>query len=274
MRQIFLIFLLLWISGNASAQPKTELISVQDKGRISVVVPNTCPVFLGENIKYIGFYYRNSKLTDIVFNFEKPIQDLNFDPDTNTVALNRGFDLTIKGDVMLMYNQFPDLVIPQMPRAMNQTYLGAQDTTMKFSMYRIDMHRDSTIYTYFRGTEIGHGFSSGLPAKFNGDFQGFRDGLKKSTKRIEPIKDLDSALVYETVVSKKGELDDIKLIIGRSSKFSKLVEESLKKARWVPAFQSSTGALMRVKMRIYVELCQDGEIVVKLPNKLYNHTGD
>ena len=275
MKIIYLICMALCVNLNAFAQIKKDSISIPKYGRVSVVMSHE-PMDIGENIENVELQYLKGKTAFVRLNYAQPIIEPIFNPDWPGQGIqSEGYDLSIRGDSLVLVQKYPNLQIaPNLPLVRNEDWHhGRTDSTIQYYIYKIWQYRDSTVYNFLRGQEGFHGTYPLLPAKLEGDFEAFTDSLSKELNKLESLDSSDYPFVLDGVMTNKGKYTQVQLIYGESSAFSALVKKGLEEAQWRPALIVSSGARMKVKMRVYVTLDKQGNVSIELPKRMFNFTG-
>lgn len=271
----------LMIPGKASGQIQVGETTVPDKGQLRISMPaNNANVKNDPRIEEISFGYVSDKVSSVIISYKKT-DSVRFQLDlleSSMQQYTKGFDLEFEGDAIMFTQEYPNLVMPQVPNVSNQTIYRKPDSSMRFDIVAVKEYADSTIYRYRRGYEVRRISGYGLPPRPAGDLS---DVAKKISDRFSGRNQgrIDSVLVYQAQVSyESGRSSFIlsKRLFGDSSAFSEAAEEILQnETKWFPAIGSSTARpLHLVRLRIYVRLLPDGSVQVETPKMLYNWTGD
>jgi len=100
------------------------------------------------------------------------------------------------------------------------------------------------------------------------------NNIKRYDKRV--LKYADSIVVFRGIINKKGNLGDLKLLVGKESAYTDQVKKELllSNGQWEPAKFVETNQLYDSYIRIYIRMNKNRTItVLTSPRKMRNLTG-
>ncbi|MGO3109947.1 MAG: hypothetical protein ACTIJ8_15915 [Sphingobacterium sp.] len=208
---------------------------------------------------------------------------------------NRFYDLGFEADYYVFKNNYPQIQVPKTPDARRMKFAvnGNIETIKHYSISEIRMYTDSTTFIYTHGYKWNEKSYFGFPAKYKENLEDVEDQISRDMKSSHSDVSIDSVLVYEAVISlteteigrtREEEFELKRLLFGRESAFSTVVEKNLKarkinyyndgKSKWTAAILATSGRPIESKIKVYVRLNKDRSVTIKLPRMLGNFTGD
>lgn len=254
---------------------KEDSLTISKKGYFRIIYPQVTVAEIKEDIQKMVFILDSTervRAISVFYDKNKTNKALFLDSDQQ--LYNRVFDLRNKADSILFHQEFENLQTPKYPRIESRGYNDWRiDTKLQYNISSIAITQDSTSFSYTRNYK-DNSEGSAIPVKLLNSFEDLKKNIKQQIKKIDVR---DSIVILEAVVSKKmgAKFESIRVLLGERSTFSDAVENSLVNfATWSPALIRSSGRPIRVKMRIYIRLHENGEVELEIPKRLYNHTGD
>jgi len=239
------------------------------KFTFSVALPNQSnQIFFSKHTKVKGIMvrtYNNIPFSTYIYldEFQKPNARREF------------YDMLFEGDKHYFQQKYGELEI-YIPKLS----IGEKENPHNFTdRNSIKIKKDSILY------EISHIYvpngiegdfpSAGIggPARPQTKVQVIEKKLLDLYKNLQEEGKIDSVIVFSAIITKTGNLQAMKQVVGTSSKFASLVKAEFERPseKWSPAIIRST---IDSRVRIFAKLNLDGSITIRTPRVLGSFTGE
>src|SRR5690606_12233049 len=127
------------------------------------------------------------------------------------------YDLAFEGDAYVLEKKYGHIHLVN-PKVNIQSTWTNRDTSINFNIVHISIYKDSILY---RGNErlsdgVINGYTPdnilGMPARYKGDLKLRENKLAEEYAKIEEAAEIDSIVVFQGTVNKRGSLYDMTLI--------------------------------------------------------------
>lgn len=248
-------------------------IKISDKGLLKITECKKA-AFKNPEINHIYYSFESGRVKYIKIYFK----DSSTTKNPSLASLreqSKAFDLTFRGDSLMLMKDYPSLHVPSVPYLTSQTIFRKKDNSIDYVIAEATQYTDSIDYIYTRGYTIPYGNGYGMHAKYYGSLKDLAMQIRKRLAEEGLTKMEETEIVFLGKVDKKGKFGTTELIYGTRSRFADIAEDVLNKSIfWKSAINATSGGAMDINLKVYVKKDNSNEITLQLPERLYNFTGD
>lgn len=270
---LFSLSVLLWLNGFSQNNSTNKEANKYKEVKIFSSEKNPIK---DENIAFIDVTYADQQASYVKL-FTKNITIFNGIKENHYY-----FDLNFKGDRYILNQNYSWFHLPDV-KGINPQNIPKNGDTNYIS--RISFYRDSTLYYFTKHKDFQQIIPLWMfPAKYLGSIDTLQQQIAKQLSTIQSDSVTDSICVLEIILSRTGEVKEIKSIGGKNSNLDNtskrimLLEKNRKfdkyKYKWEPAVVYSSGRPIDTKVKMFIKLREDGSIEILLPKTMQNLTGN